>query len=244
MEDPGTSPEGRKNRSFAVGLLAVGALILSVAVAGVAMRGYFNDKQISGAGAALEQPTVNAQAIQEQQNRDAEEKGQEAAKVAQEQEAHRMQMEAENLQVETEKGLCAPDADPAYRTNHCVTVTILQSQMVNITHTDENGYEHILRNGLQRLTVTVELPKTGQGLFELYGQLFNGDVATADILCLLRCPELDVGTRHNMGIATVHVNDVRLPYLSIGNNKWQVLELCHDTIQDRCTALSTPYAGY
>jgi hypothetical protein len=237
VEDPGTY------RPLVVGLVLVGVLIVAVAI--LSMQG----SPSNGAGASATateqqtgdvgaQPPVVEQPTHEKQTHDAQQK-----EEAQKQEAHRMQMEAENLQLETEKGLCAPDADPTYRTSHCVTVTILQAHVVNITHTDENGYEHTLRNGLQRLTVSMELPKTGRGLFELYGQLFNGDVATADILCLLRCPELDVGTRHIMGIATIHVNDLRLPYLSIGNNKWQVLELCRDTIQDRCTELSTPYAG-
>jgi len=229
MQDPGTSPEGRNNRPLVIGLVLVGAVILAVAI-GMSMHGSASN----GAAPAPEQQTANVTPpAQEQQNRDAEEKGQEA---------HRLQMEAENLQMETEKRLCEPVSPTAYR-RLCVTVTILQAHMVNITHTDENGYEHILRSDVQRLTVAMELPKTGQGLFRLFGQLFNGDVATADILCLQRCPELDVGTRHIMGTAATPSLEGSFlsPYLYIGNVKWQILELCHDTIQDRCTEMSTPH---
>jgi hypothetical protein len=61
VEDFGTSPEKRKNRSLAIGLLVAGALILSVAVAGIAMHGYLHNRQSSGAEIAPVPQTTNSE---------------------------------------------------------------------------------------------------------------------------------------------------------------------------------------
>jgi hypothetical protein len=61
VEDFGTSPERRKNRSLAIGLLVAGALILAVAVAGIAMHGSSHDRQSGGGGAAPDPQTTNSE---------------------------------------------------------------------------------------------------------------------------------------------------------------------------------------
>jgi hypothetical protein len=133
----------------------------------------------------------------------------------------------------------------------CITIRVVKASLVTITTTDASG------KGLplQRLIVAVGGQKKGDGM-SLNGQIFDGNGATADLLCLQNCFNLTVGSTYRMRLGRLQTHTRRcnavygdcweydnLPYLSIetanGIAAWQILELCSGRPGEACLALST-----
>jgi hypothetical protein len=231
------TPAGYRLRTI---VLLVGATLgLSAAIAGVS---HYENGVKDKASAAREEQARETEAMQEQQARQARDV--EAQKQAiQEQAKRQQQVEAENAEEARERSL------PCEGVEHCVTITVLQAASVVLTTTDANGYRQHESAPLQHLLVSVDRQKKGYGIM-LNGRLFDGNGATADLLCLQSCLDFEVGSTHYVGMGrwrthwhacTDGMGECydNLPYLSIGNAKWQVLELCSGRPGERCEEMST-----
>lgn len=123
---------------------------------------------------------------------------------------------------------------------------------MTITNRDPNGYVSQQSPPLQRLLVALGGEKRGEGLM-IQGLVFDGNGATADLLCLANCQDLEPGTQHRMrfGRIQTHMRSCgnncwdydNLPYLWTGpvtrKSAWQILEVCSGGAAPRCLALST-----
>lgn len=135
----------------------------------------------------------------------------------------------------------------------CTIITVASVADVNLDTRDPNGYV-ISRIPLQRATVLVGGYRPGDGLF-IGGRTFEGNGATADILCLHNCQRLHKGDVYSMRIDHLETHMRRcyaeygdcwkydnLPFLWTGppdhKSAWQVLELCSDQ-GINCVALSS-----
>lgn len=196
---------------------------------------------------AIQQAAI---AAQEQQARDKEAREQtaEAVRKAEEQQAiekHQQQeIDAENAEELRERSLTCVGVE------RCVVVTVLKAMEVIVTTSDGNGYKHQVGAPLQRVATSVGGPRKGNGIM-MHGLVFDGNGARADLLCLQNCFDLKPGSTHYMGMGRFETHwrpcsdggegtcYDNVPYLSIGNSKWQVLELCSGRASDQCFAIST-----
>jgi hypothetical protein len=137
----------------------------------------------------------------------------------------------------------------------CITVRVVKASLVTITTKDANGYTSSKGIPIQRLIVAVGGQKKGDGM-SLGGHIFEGNGATADVLCLQNCFDLTVGSTYRMRLGRLQTHMRRcyavygdcwdydnLPYLSIettnGIAAWQILELCSGRQGEACLALSS-----
>jgi len=153
-----------------------------------------------------------------------------------------------------------PKLDAQRQQKESVTIRVVNSNWVNITSADENGYKHVGSGPLQPMVVSLGTA-TGEHGIALQGMSFGGGNARADIVCLggydghgnpkLGCPPLAVGSTYNMDLGRVQTHMTpdgaggydykNLPYLSMKRrdgslSAWQILELCHG---EHCVAVST-----
>lgn len=136
---------------------------------------------------------------------------------------------------------------------NCTIFEVATVKDVSLDTKDPNGY--VIRSvPLQRATVFVGGHRKGDGL-NIAGHIFEGNGATADILCLQNCQRLHKGDIYSMQIGAIKTHYRRcyaqygdcwdydnLPYLWSGpearKSAWQVLELCSH-LASNCLALST-----
>lgn len=184
------------------------------------------------------------------------------ARIAAEDAPREKRIAAENAAREEQKAEAEKQAAAEAqreRENYTV-VKVLNSNWVNVTTTDENGYTHVNGGPLQRMTVSLGTA-TGEHGIILQGIPYGGGNARADIVCLYSvdshgnpkpgCPPLSVGSTYNLKLDRLRTHMTpdgaggydykNLPYLAMRRadgsvSAWQILELCHG---EDCVAVST-----
>jgi hypothetical protein len=112
---------------------------------------------------------------------------------------------------------------------------------VTITRTDANGYKQWDSGAVQRLSISID-GGTDYAINVAGGVGFGAGVRdiTMDIVCWQHCFDLTVGSKHIMGSDSqlTSYDGTSVPYVSIGNARWQILEKC-STSAVQCIVAST-----